>query len=131
MLEEVDHPEDWAVDDPDLREPPSPVPRASVDSAAWSTTETPAQRFTFTELQPVGRDELPHRVAGGRCCRSRTACVQTPNGLSVTHAVEVSGPLALVFGPLVGRKIAAGLPAVVRLVTTNAARRHGADARGE
>ncbi|MDQ1172572.1 hypothetical protein QE430_000879 [Microbacterium testaceum] len=89
---------------------------------------TPAQRFTFTELQPgvamnfrIGLPgavlSFPHRMR------------QTPNGLSVTHAVEISGPLAGVFGPLVGRKIAAGLPAVVRLVTTNALADMAADAR--
>ncbi|WP_144830208.1 hypothetical protein [Microbacterium sp. BH-3-3-3] len=121
-------PADWAVDDPDLREAVFAVPPRVGSTGRVLNHGTPAQRFTFTELQPgvamnfrIGLPgavlSFPHRMR------------QTPNGLSVTHAVEISGPLAGVFGPLVGRKIAAGLPAVVRLVTTNALADMAADAR--
>lgn len=120
-------PEDWAVDDPDLRRADFAVPARVGAKGRVVNHGTPAQTFTFTELQPgVAMNfrislpgavlSFPHRMR------------QTPNGLSVTHGVEVSGPLAAVFGPLVGRRIAAGLPAVVRLVATNALADTAADA---
>ncbi|WP_150958233.1 hypothetical protein [Microbacterium testaceum] len=112
-------PADWAVDDPDLREATFAVPPRVGATGRVVNHGTPAQRFTFTELQPGVamnfRIGLPGAVLSFPHSMRRTA-----NGLSVTHAVEITGPLAAVFGPLVGRKIAAGLPAVVRLVTTNA-----------
>ncbi|WP_022878104.1 hypothetical protein [Microbacterium sp. B19] len=112
-------PEDWAIDDPDLREATFPVPVRVGAVGRVVNHGTPPQKIVFTELQPgyamnfrIGLPgaslSFPHRMHA------------TPNGLSVTHAVEISGPLAPVFGLLVGRLIAAGLPAVVRLVTTNA-----------
>lgn len=112
-------PEDWAIDDPDLREATFPVPVRVGAVGRVVNHGTPPQKIVFTELQPgyamnfrIGLPgaslSFPHRMQA------------TPNGLSVTHAVEISGPLAPVFGLLVGRSIAAGLPAVVRLVTTNA-----------
>lgn len=112
-------PEDWAIDDPDLREATFPVPVRVGAVGRVVNHGTPPQKILFTELQPgyamnfrIGLPgavlSFPHRMQA------------TPNGLSVTHAVEISGPLAPVFGLLVGRSIAAGLPAVVRLVTTNA-----------
>jgi hypothetical protein len=112
-------PEDWAIDDPDLREAMFPVPVRVGAVGRVVNHGTPPQKILFTELQPgyamnfrIGLPgavlSFPHRMQA------------TPNGLSVTHAVEISGPLAPVFGLLVGRSIAAGLPAVVRLVTTNA-----------
>ncbi|MGQ3505134.1 hypothetical protein ACT9SR_13515, partial [Enterococcus faecalis] len=66
----------------------------------------PGYAMNFRIGLPGASLSFPHRMQA------------TPNGLSVTHAVEISGPLAPVFGLLVGRSIAAGLPAVVRLVTT-------------
>ena len=112
-------PEDWAVDDPDLREAVFPVPARVGAVGRVVNHGTPAQKFVFTELQPGfvmnfrislpgATLSFPHRMR------------ETPNGLSVTHAVEIAGPLAGLFGVLVGRTIAAGLPTVVRLVTTNA-----------
>lgn len=112
-------PEDWAVDDPDLRAAEFSVPARVGAVGRVVNHGTPAQKFVFTELQPgLGMNfrialpgatlSFPHRMR------------ETPNGLAVTHAVEISGPLAALFGVVVGRRIAAGLPAVVRLVTTNA-----------
>jgi len=122
-------PAEWAIDDPDLREATFPVPVRVGAVGRVVNHGTPPQKIVFTELQPgyamnfrIGLPgavlSFPHRMQA------------TPNGLSVTHAVEISGPLAPVFGLLVGRSIAAGLPAVVRLVTTNALADSGETAVG-
>lgn len=112
-------PEDWVVDDPDLREAVFSTPPRVGGTGRVVNHGAPAQRFAFTDLQPgvamnfrIGLPgatlSFPHRMS------------KTPNGLSVTHGVEITGPLSAVFGLFVGRRIAAGLPAVVRAVTTNA-----------
>ncbi|KTR94482.1 hypothetical protein NS220_09135 [Microbacterium testaceum] len=112
-------PEDWVVDDPDLRVAEFAVPARVGAAGRVINHGTPAQTFTFTELQPGVAMNFRIRLPGAVLSLPHHMR-PTANGLSVTHGVEVSGPLAFVLGPLVGRKIAAGLPAVVRLVTTNA-----------
>jgi len=122
-------PEDWAVDDPDLRVAEFAVPARVGATGRVINHGTPAQTFTFTELQPGVAMNFRIRLPGAVLSFPHHMR-ETPNGLSVTHGVEISGPLAVVLGPLVGRKIAAGLPAVVRLVTTNALRDARSDSLG-
>ncbi|MFS0792633.1 hypothetical protein [Microbacterium sp. 1P10AE] len=112
-------PEDWATDDPDLREATFPVPARVGAVGRVVNHGTPAQKIVFTELQPGYAMNFRISLPGATLSFPHRMHM-TPNGLSVTHAVEISGPLAKLYGLLVGRSIAAGLPAVVRLVTTNA-----------
>lgn len=118
-------PADWATDDPDLREAAFPVPARVGTVGRVVNHGTPAQKIVFTELQPGFA--MNFRIAlPGAALTFPHRMHATPSGLSVTHAVEITGPLAGLYGILVGRTIAAGLPAVVRLVTTHAL----AEARG-
>jgi hypothetical protein len=109
---------DWATDDPDTEWAAFDAPTVGTIGRVKSVG-SPAQKLTFTSLVPnesmlfeivlpLARLSFPHSMRS------------TALGLEVTHAVSFDGPLAQVYGRLIGRKIAQGLPEVVRLVTGNA-----------
>ncbi|MCW2599689.1 MAG: hypothetical protein JWM02_1518 [Frankiales bacterium] len=92
-----------------------------VGSKGKVRTTGPAQNFTFTEVVPLKKMTFtislplavlafPHTLGAG----------SSPSTVRVTHGIVITGPLAPVFGFLVGRKLARELPRVVRLVTEHA-----------
>ncbi|MFH5207124.1 SRPBCC family protein [Antrihabitans sp. NCIMB 15449] len=110
----------WSEDDPDLTWARVDGPVA-VGATGKVKTSGPAQRFTFTELEP--------NVAMNFAIRLPLAVLSFPHrietvadGVRVTHGVHIDGPLAPLFGVAVGRKIARGLPTVVGLVVDGALR---------
>ncbi len=109
---------DWAIDDPDTE-------WATFDSPTVGSTGkvksvgSPAQKFTFTELVPNERMVFSIGLPLATLTFPHTMRV-TPLGLEVRHEVKFTGPLAGLYGAIIGRGIGRGLPEVVRLVTGNA-----------
>lgn len=113
--------EHWPQDDPGCRAATLPDPLV-VGATGRVKSTGPAQRITFTEVEPLTSMvfeirlplavlRLPHRMTPGR----------EPGTVRVTHGVTIDGPLAPLWGLLVGRGLARHLPGVVRSVTTHAA----------
>ncbi|MGO1315697.1 hypothetical protein [Microbacterium gubbeenense] len=114
-------PSAWAEDDPGLETAQFACP-PTVGTHGWVKNHgSPRQKITFTVLDqntamnfkislPGAVLSFPHEMRA------------TPEGLVVTHNVQLDGLLAGLYGLLVGRGIARGLPAVVRLVTEAALR---------
>ncbi|MFC9787020.1 SRPBCC family protein [Rhodococcus sp. NPDC127528] len=108
----------WAEDDADLDwvRVDGPV---RVGATGKVKTGGPAQRITFTELTP-GRAMNFEIGLPGATLSFPHAIEQLAEGIRVTHGVRFSGPLASLFGFVAGRKIAMGLPLVVRTVVDRA-----------
>lgn len=109
----------WAEDDPG-------VVWAAFDDAPRTGTGgrvknpgTPAQRFEFTAVEHERRMDFVLRLPLARLSVEHLM-EQEYAGLAVTHGVRIEGPLAPVYGVLVGRSLAAGLPEVVRTVVAAA-----------
>jgi uncharacterized protein YndB with AHSA1/START domain len=109
----------WSVDDPGvawvvLDEHPRTGSRGRLRSHG-----SPAQGFVFTEVEPERRMDLTLRLPWADLSITH-AMDPTPAGLAVTHGVRLDGPLAPAYALLVGRRLVAGLPQVVRTVVAAA-----------
>lgn len=62
------------------------------------------ERVSFTDVSslPLATMTFAHRIE------------PTDVGSQFTHTVTISGPLSLLFGRIIGRKVAAGLPGAMR-----------------
>lgn len=110
----------WSQDDPGCRWATLELPVTSGSKGQVKTTG-PAQKIVFTEVVALERMTFAIRLPGAMMTLPHTmAPGTTPGTLSVTHRIEISGPLAPLFGLVIGRGLARQLPAVVRLVTENA-----------
>jgi len=108
----------WPADDPDCR-------WATIDGdyrvGATGTVKAagPASHFRVTELDPLRRMVFEIAVPLGTLRFPHTV-EPLAEGVLLTHAVEITGPLAQVYGAVIGQVIRRGLPEVVRLVATHA-----------
>ncbi|MFD3747964.1 SRPBCC family protein [Nocardia sp. NPDC058633] len=111
-------PQTWPVDDPDCRWARIDGP-VVVGATGTLKAKGPASRFTFTEVEPNRRMvfDIALPLATLRLPHTMRA---TPDGVTLTHAVEITGPLAGLWGALIGRGVVKGLAAVVANVATNA-----------
>jgi len=78
------------------------TPKSGPTTSVVFTRVEPGRGFTNVSRLPLARLEVDHRI--------------TPegDGSRFTHCVTITGPLAPLFGRLVGRSIAAGLPESMR-----------------
>jgi len=78
----------------------------------------------IANLEPLRRFDCDTRFPGA-VMHFKHELVETSDGAgcSFTHRVHFTGPLALLWGTLVGRKIAAGFPTVMANVAKAAGRR--------
>lgn len=82
----------------------------------------PATRFTVTEADPAVRFTDETRLPFTRLrFEHRLAPAPDGGGTTVTHTVTIDGPLSPLFGRVVGRSIAKGLPSAVRRLAALAA----------
>ncbi|MGO2519264.1 hypothetical protein [Microbacterium sp.] len=114
-------PSAWAEDDPALASAEFAYP-PTVGTTGWvKNVGSPRQRIVFTVLDENAamnfRVTLPGAVLTFPHDMRATA-----EGLVVTHNVQLDGPLSRLYALIIGRGIARGLPAVVRLVTEAALR---------
>ncbi|PWJ53851.1 hypothetical protein SAMN06264364_11094 [Quadrisphaera granulorum] len=109
----------WVEDDPSLAAAELPSDLRVGSRGTVKNHGTPRQTITFTRLVPGRAMEFVINLPLARLSFPHSM-TETEHGLQVTHAVELRGLLAPLFGVLVGNGIARGLPEVVRLVVTNA-----------
>ena len=85
----------------------------------------PSSSFVLTRVEPqrafADRTALPHRRLPLATLAFEHELVATPGGTRITHRVQIAGPLARLFVPLIGRKIASELPKAVRTLASIAA----------
>ena len=63
---------------------------------------TEGRSFTEVSFLPLARMRFSHKID------------PTPTGADITHRVTISGPLAPLFSRVIGKKVAAELPAAMR-----------------
>jgi len=73
----------------------------------------PAAAFTFTEVTPGAGFTDVTRLPLARLTFHHQIQVEA-TGCRFTHRASISGPLSPLFGRLIGRKIAAGLPSAMQ-----------------
>ncbi|WP_020525126.1 SRPBCC family protein [Catelliglobosispora koreensis] len=62
--------------------------------------------FTDTSSLPLAKMTFAHRIE------------QSGTGARFTHSVKITGPSSFLFGRIIGKKIAAGLPGAMRALAT-------------
>lgn len=111
----------WPEWDHELAAVVADVPMAVGSGGTIRPVKGPAARFTVTELTegvsfadvarlPLARMTFAHHLA------------PTGSGTTLTHSVTITGPLSPVFGRLVGRQVAAEMPAAMRTLARLAER---------
>ena len=108
----------WSEDDPECQWARLEGP-VVVGASGTVKSKGPASKFTFTELEPNRRMVFEIKLPLATLRLPHTMR-ETADGVTFTHAVEISGPLARLWGALVGGGIVRGLPEVVANVATNA-----------
>ena len=63
---------------------------------------TDGRSFTDVTFLPLARMRFSHKIE------------PTPTGADITHRVTISGPLAPLFSRIIGKKVAAEIPAAMR-----------------
>lgn len=111
-------PAHWTQDDPSTTDnrfavPPRVGDRGVIHGYAG------AQEFTFTELVANERMTFTMRLPGARLTLPHWM-ESTPQGLKVTHAFRLDGPLAFLYALIVGRRLVRELPHVMDLVVDHA-----------
>jgi len=80
---------------------------------------SPAQRFVFTAVEHERQMDFAIQLPLARLTIAHLMEPQSA-GLAVTHGIRFDGPLARVYGTVIGRSLAAALPDVVRTVVAAA-----------
>ena len=112
-------PEYWPADDPAVQWVAFDAPAATGVTGRVKNVGSPAQRFTFTDVRVNERMDLQIRLPLAQLSITH-AMRETAAGTQATHGIVLDGPLAPLYAALIGRKLAASLPEVVRRVVDGA-----------
>jgi len=77
--------------------------------------------MTITRLEPMARFDCETRFPGATMHFEHELEPMVEGGCRLTHRLRFTGPMGGVWGPLVGRGIAAGFPTVMANIVDNAA----------
>ncbi len=89
-------------------------PRTGPRTTFTITEVTPGRSFTDVSTLPFATLTFRHDIS------------PSAEGTSFTHAISITGPLAWLFGPLIGRALAADVPDAMRALAVLAAGDEGA-----
>ncbi len=102
----------WSADDPTVASARLDGPLAVGVGGTIKQRRGPAVRFTVAALEPQRRFTTMSSLPFAKMAFEHTL-EPTPVGVRFTHRVRLTGPLASVFGRLLGRRLVAELPQVM------------------
>lgn len=103
----------WVVDDPGTLAAQVDDPLA-VGSGGWiKPSWGPKSALKIVRFEPLSHLDYELWLPGAHMQCEREL-ISLPGGARFTHRIRIIGPMASVWGLLVGRNIAAGLPAVMK-----------------
>ncbi len=108
----------WSTDDPTVAAAHMDGPLAVGVGGTITQRRGPAVRFTVAELEPPRRFTTVSSLPFATMAFEHTL-EPTTVGVRFTHCVRLTGPLAAVFGLLLGRRLVAGLPQVMETIAAH------------
>ncbi|MCL8014940.1 hypothetical protein [Streptomyces sp. AS02] len=109
----------WASDDPAVEWAAFDAPAATGVTGRVKNTGSPAQKFRFTDVRTHERMDFEIRLPFASLSVTHAMEVTGP-GVASTHGIVIEGPLSGFYGAVLGARLAAGLPDVVRRVVDGA-----------
>jgi len=104
--------ERWPEDDPSVLSAHLDGPLALGATGSVQPRRSRSSRLTVTALEPLRRCTTAAPLPVGRLNFEHTL-EPMADGVRCTHRVRLPGPLAPLFGRLIGRQLVAGLPQVM------------------